>query len=295
MTASFGLDHPLVATHDIGELRGHLIAMGFNMTPIGRHPWGTSTSLAMFRGCLLEIMGIYDETLIDEVPAGDFRFGRHVFDHLREREGVALTALHSTDSQADADTAALAGFEVAGHLAFSREVTLPDGRTDHTKTTLALLPDAQFPRLSFFLCQQHRPELIYVPEWLEHPNTAQGLAGVNVIAREDQFPALIRRFSGIYPMQSSAEAYVEFPTANGVLRLLNLETFEESIGPVAAAVRESQPPFIAGMDFSVGELRHLTAWFERAGIPFFENDVGIVLEDPQATANTTFRFLPTQL
>ncbi len=86
MTASFGIDHPLIAVHDIEKLRERLIAMGFNMTAIGKHPWGTSTSLAMFNGCLMEIMGIYDDTLIDALPAGDFHFGRHVYEHLQQRE-----------------------------------------------------------------------------------------------------------------------------------------------------------------------------------------------------------------
>ena len=67
MNASFGIDHPLLATHDISGLRDRLIALGFNMTAIGKHPWGTSTSLAMFNGCLLEIMGIYDEGLIQSI------------------------------------------------------------------------------------------------------------------------------------------------------------------------------------------------------------------------------------
>jgi len=154
--ASFGIDHPLLATHDIEALRERLIAMGFNMTAIGKHPWGTSTSLAMFDGCLLEIMGMYDASLIDEVPAGDFHFGRHVYEHLQQREGVALTALHSTNSVNDAQLATEAGFRIAGHLEFGRDVNLPGGKSARTKTTLALLPSEQFPRLSFFLCQQHR-------------------------------------------------------------------------------------------------------------------------------------------
>ena len=48
MSASFGIDHPLIATRDVAGLRNRLISLGFTMTPIGRHPWGTSTSLAMF-------------------------------------------------------------------------------------------------------------------------------------------------------------------------------------------------------------------------------------------------------
>ncbi len=109
MTAAFGIDHPLLATRDIAALRARLIALGFTMTAIGKHPWGTSTSLAMFQGCLLEIMGLYDESLIDTLPAGDFRFGRHIASHLAQREGIALTALHSTNWQADATRACAAG------------------------------------------------------------------------------------------------------------------------------------------------------------------------------------------
>jgi len=198
MNGAFGLDHPLIAVHDINAMRDRLISIGFNMTPIGKHPWGTSTSLAMFQGCLLEIIGLYDETLIDEVPAGDFHFGRHVWTHLQNREGVALTALHSTDSAADAAVAEKAGFPVSGHLEFGRDVTLPDGSKGRTRTTLALLPDQTFPRLSFFLCQQHRPELIYVPSWLDHPNSVHGYAGASILARDPVMGALTARLSGLY-------------------------------------------------------------------------------------------------
>lgn len=291
MNASFGIDHPLVATRDITSLRNRLIAMGFNMTPIGRHPWGTSTSLAMFPGCLLEIMGIYDESLIDEVPAGDFRFGRHVFEHLQQREGVALTALHSTDSVADADTALQAGLDVAGHLEFSREVTLPDGRVDHTKTTLALLPDREHPRLSFFLCQQHRPDLIHVPEWLEHPNTVNGLGGVNVIARLDHFDGLAAQFSRLYPNVVKSSEHLEFVTANGMLRVFSPEAFETMIGPVAQGAGNDALPFIAGMDFTTGNLDQLTRHLVQARVDYQTFDGGLVLLEPAAMANTTFRFM----
>lgn len=290
MNAAFGLDHPLIATHDIEALRDLLIAMGFTMTPIGRHPWGTSTSLAMFEGCLLEIMGIYNAGLIDEVPAGDFRFGRHVYEHLQQREGIALTALHSTNSQADAVTAAQAGFNVAGHLEFSRKVTLPDGTVDHTKTTLALLPDSDFPRLSFFLCQQHRPELIYVPEWLAHPNSVHGLCGVNIVAQACDHATLVDRFSGLYgaPIQDSASA--TFTTANGRLRIFTRSAFERDFGALPQAVAEETQPFIAGMDFRARDLNRLADFLTKAGVRFRTSEHGLSLAAPQFTANTKFRF-----
>ncbi len=291
MNAAFGLDHPLLGTHDIDALRAHLIAMGFNMTAIGQHPWGTSTSLAMFEGCLIEIMGIYDAALIDQVPAGDFRFGRHVCDHLKQREGVALTALHSTDSQKDAQTAAEAGFAVAGYLEFGRAVSLPNGTQGQTKTTLALLPDAVFPRLSFFLCQQHRPELVYVSEWLEHPNKVTGICGVNIVAQSTDHARLHRRFTGLYGAPASIDGGLEFTTANGVLRILDPGAFHQTIGPLPAAMVKPQTPFIGGMDLTMSDPETLLGFLQASEIGHRQSGPIVTLTDPAATALTTLRFV----
>jgi Glyoxalase-like domain len=291
MNASFGIDHPLLATRDITALRSRLISLGFNMTEIGKHPWGTSTSLAMFDGCLLEIMGLYDETLLDEVPAGDFRFGRHIHAHLQEREGVALSALHSTNSVADANHAKSAGFHVAGHLEFGRDVTLPDGTASRTKTTLALLPDAQFPRLSFFLCQQHRPELIYVPDWLEHPNTVNGICGVNIVASETHHAELRLRFGGLYNSLEALEGGFQYQTANGTLRFLTAPAFERTIGPLPRAIAREDTPSIAAMDFTAGDMKILRGFIDRSDMRCHSTEAGITLLNPSLTANTLLRFV----
>lgn len=291
MNASFGIDHPLVATNDIDGLRARLIAMGFNMTAIGKHPWGTSTSLAMFKGCLLEIMGIYDDTLLDEVPAGDFLFGRHVYEHLQTREGIALTALHSTDSQADAQHAAAAGFSVAGHLEFGRDVTLPDGTAGRTKTTLALLPNTAFPRLSFFLCQQHRPDLIYVPEWLEHPNKVTGICGVNIVADASCLADLKKLLGGLYGQVTEGDGGFECQTANGVMRVMTADEFEHRIGALPDAVVQEKTPFIAGMDLTMSEQQPLANFLARSNTAYQKIENGFVLSDPSLTANTVLRFV----
>ncbi|SHF18400.1 Glyoxalase-like domain-containing protein [Litoreibacter ascidiaceicola] len=291
MNESFGIDHPLLATKDINALRDRLISLGFNMTPIGKHPWGTSTSLAMFNGCLVEIMGIYDDTLLDEVPAGDFRFGRHVYEHLQQREGVALSALHSTNSVEDAQTAERVGFTVAGHLEFGRDVTLPDGTAGRTKTTLALLPDAQFPRLSFFLCQQHRPDLIYVPEWLEHPNSVSGICGVNILADTSFHAELKARFGGLYTGLTELNGGFEFQTANGTLRVMSADAFEREIGPLPNDLAQETLPCIAGMDLTLRDPDKLLKFLNASNLGYRTIPNGFALTDPALTANTLLRFL----
>ncbi|MFK7835438.1 MAG: VOC family protein [Sulfitobacter sp.] len=292
MNAAFGLDHPLIAVHDIDALRERLISIGFNMTPIGKHPWGTSTSLAMFQGCLLEIMGIYDDTLLDEVPAGDFRFGRHVYEHLQEREGVALTALHSTNSTADAAFAQQAGFQVSGHLEFGRDVTLPDGHQGRTKTTLALLPDRTFPRLSFFLCQQHRPELIYVPSWLEHPNSVTGYAGASILAREMDMDVLASRFSGLYGTPRLFDGGMVFDTANGKVQILTKTAVQARNGPLPAAVLAEGAPSIVALDLTYHDETQLEACLLSSGVSYERQGRAFRLSDPQAFGNTFLNFVP---
>lgn len=291
MNASFGIDHPLLATHDIDGLRNRLIALGFNMTAIGKHPWGTSTSLAMFNGCLLEIMGIYDETLIDEVPAGDFHFGRHVFEHLQQREGVALTALHSTNSADDAALAQNAGFTVAGHLEFGRDVTLPDGRPDRTKTTLALLPDPNFPRLSFFLCQQHRPELIYVPQWLQHPNSACGIGGITILAQAAQHSVLMAKLSGLYNDPAIVTGGFQVQTANGPMTVQTLDAIEQEFGKLPADITDSPAPSIVAMDITCANKTALERCLSDSGVPVRTTASGHHATQPRDTANVILKFV----
>lgn len=292
MNASFGIDHPLIAVHDIEQLRGRLMSMGFNMTAIGKHPWGTSTSLAMFEGCLIEIMGIYDASLIDEVPAGDFHFGRHVHEHLMQREGVALSALHSTDSQADARQAQEAGFDVAGHLEFGRDVTLPDGRQDRTKTTLALLPDARWPRLSFFLCQQHRPELIYVPEWLEHPNSVHGICGITILAEPDDQPALVKKFSALYGDAETIDGGYRLTTANGQIRLLSRQRIEAESGALPSEILADNQPGIVGMDLRYADAEILRRYLQQSNTEFAEDKGVFRLKHAENMGNIHFRLYP---
>ncbi len=291
MTASFGIDHPLFAVHDIDAFRRHLLSLGFNMTAIGKHPWGTSTSLAMFDGCLLEIMGIYDDTLLDKVPAGDFRFGRHIHSHLHHREGIALTALHSTDSVGDAARAAAASFDVSGHLEFGRDVILPDGTAGRTKTTLALLPDARFPRLSLFLCQQHRPELIYVAEWLDHPNTVNGICGITILSRPKDLPALKTKFSGLYGKTQAVQDGFAAQTANGVITVATRAQIEHDYGPLPAEIDDSQPSIIA-MDMTFADPKMFRSWLRKSGAAFEQDGEAYTLSQPELSANTYLRFMP---
>jgi hypothetical protein len=267
-----------------------MITLGFNMTAFGQHPWGTSTSLAMFDGCLIEIMGMYDESLIDEMPAGNFRFGRHVYSHLMQREGIALTALHCTDWEADVHKAQAAGFKPTGHLEFGRDVTLPDGQQDRTKTTLVLMPDLQWPRLSFFLCQQHRPELIYVPQWLEHPNTVHGIKGITIVAEPLDQNKLLLKFNALYGNANSISGGYELETANGSLYLLSRQSAQKTFGRIPEDIPLGSKPCIIGVDLAYSNKATLHEWLVNSGLSFSEKEGVFTLRNADDIGNTFLRF-----
>ncbi len=301
MNSSFGIDHPLIAVNNIEVVRACFEKIGFRMTPIGKHPWGTSTSLAMFEGCLIEIVGIYDDTLLDVNPAGDFRFGRHIHKHLIHHEGIALSALHSTDMPADIAHAKTAGLRVSGTLEFGRDVTLPNGDQDRTKTTLALLPDTEYPRLSFFLCQQHRPELIYVPEWMNHPNTVYGYAGINIVAELSVHKNLQRKFSALYGVANNQSIGFSVETANGKIQVQSKEAIESEFGELTKTLNDGSEAGIVAIDLYCQNIKKLEALILKSDMPYIKpksNPYGkgncLLLTDPSLTGNTFLRFIEKQ-
>lgn len=299
MNASFGIDHPLIAINDIELVRSRFEKMGFRMTAIGKHPWGTSTSLAMFEGSLIEIMGIYDDNLLDVNPAGDFHFGQHIHQYLSKREGVALSALHSTDIASDIEHAKDADLDVSGTLEFGRDVTLPDGGQDRTKTTLALLPDAEFPRLSFFLCQQHRPDLIYVPEWMDHANTVYSYAGITIQADLSQHAQLRKKFNALYGEVTARSSGFSVESANGRIQVQTKEATENEFGNLPSALKLESEASIVALDFYCESLKVLQSHIINSELPYKKissnpyngNSECILLSDPSLTGNTYFRFI----
>ena len=287
---SFGIDHPLIAVQDMVLVRSRFESIGFNMTPVGKHPWGTSTSLAIFPDCLLEIMSIYDADLIDVKPAGNFKFGRHVYEHLLKREGVALTALHSTDSSLDAQTAHAAGWELSGHLEFGRDVVLPDGDFERTKTTLALLPNSSFPRLSFFLCQQHRRDLVEVPQWMNHRNTACGINGVTIKSSTDDLESLLAHLEAVFGKAEITASGFTLHTPNGYIKVLKEDELGILSGRLPAAIMLDKQPSIIAMDIRVRDIATLIDVVDASGMAYTSTESGLTLDDASLFGSTVIQF-----
>lgn len=224
--AGFGIEHPLVTVHDIAAAADRFAALGFDPTPLGRHPWGTVNRLVMFPDNFIELIAIGDEAAIDADPAGGALFGKRVRDRLALGEGISLLALHSADAIRDEATAISRGAASAGRVEFRRAVRLPDGTADEAVVTLAILPDEARPGLTVFLCQQHKPQLVWNADWLRHRNGADGISAVTYFAPDPT--EIAQRARAVWGPDAvlREEGGLRVETAGGLLHVFDADTIE---------------------------------------------------------------------
>lgn len=220
VNASFGIDHPLITVRDLDEAAAKLAALGFVVTPRGRHPWGTHNRLALFPGGLLELISIGEPEAIETNAVDHQMFGTLVRDFQGRAQGISLVALHSTGLEADIGTAKARGAAVMGTIDFRRPVTLPDGTKDVAVVRLAMLTDHAHPQLSFFLCQQMKRALVEVPAWRAHPNGAERLVGLTYL--DDAAGSAERRLDTIW---GRPDAPHRWASAGGPVEVVTPERF----------------------------------------------------------------------
>lgn len=284
-----GLEHPLVVSNNLDALADRFRAMGFAPTRKGYHPWGTATQLVLFPDNFIELMGIDDRSLIDEPSPGGFRFGRFIADQLNRREGIAMLALHSDDAPADLAAVTARGIETDGLVEFRREVVLPDGTTDEAVVTLAMLVDWEQPQLSNFICQQHRPEFVWVPDWMQHPNGARAITRIVYAAAEPG--ALWPRFAGIWGEAAMSELDNGFAVATpgGELLVLDRESAERRYAPMPMPSFWRDAPCAVAITVSVPDINLVHMLMLTGMVPHIRSDDAVRIP-PSYAGNVVLEF-----
>lgn len=191
-----GIDHPLVAVRDMDKACEDFARLGFFINPRHHHPWGTDNHLLMFPESFIEVISIYDSSKLNLTNDNGFAFGRFISDSMERKEGIAMVALHSEDARADHLLMEQRGVENQGLVDFRRVAHRPDGTEEEAVVSLVMLIDSSNPGMSHFFCHQHKPDLIWVKDWMEHANGATGITGVFYVA--DNPAQFANRFEGIY-------------------------------------------------------------------------------------------------
>jgi len=272
-----GIDHLVLASHDLDAMGAFYERLGFKVGARNRHPWGTENRIVQFPGTFLELITVGEGAEIPAHGEGRFSFGAFVRDYLAIQEGLAMLVLQSQDAKADKaafDKAGIGGFEP---FFFERKGVRPDGASVEVSFTLAFSQDALAKECGFFVCQQHRPENFWNPIAQQHPNGASALAGVCMVADEPSDHAeFMRAFTGIDEF-SATSAGLRFETPRGEIDVLSDAAFAFDYGQIISGNR----PRLAAFTVAVPDLNDLKARLSDEKIAFqgYKDSIAIAAPD----------------
>jgi hypothetical protein len=172
------LDHIVIDVRGrIDEAARRFGELGFQLTPRGHHTLGSSNHLAMFASDYLELLGFgtggATRAEIERFPIG--------------LNGLVFKA---DDAERVYQHALAARLPIQPVQSFSRPVTL-DGETRDARFRTTRLDAKRVPMGRVYFCEHLTPDLVWRPEWQNHPNGARAIARVVVATPEPQRTAAL--------------------------------------------------------------------------------------------------------
>ncbi|WP_417668661.1 VOC family protein [Roseibium sp.] len=240
-----GLDHIVVAVHDLDAAGKSWAELGFTVTPENHHPWGTSNRLVQLDGFFVELLTVSRPDLIEEAEEGALSFGAFNRSFLKDREGASMLVVESQSPEDDRRSFETLGLKTYVPFSFERTATFKDGSTGKVAFDLTFVTDDLLPGLAFFTCHNRFPETFWRDEFKSHANGAACVEKVYLVAGD---PSDHHEFLGGLTGQREMRATslgLEMETPRGAVAVLNPAAYEFVLGPAAAKAVGSLPQIAA--------------------------------------------------
>ena len=167
-----GIDHVVIAVKDLDRARETYGRLGFTLSPRGEHspPLGTANHTIMGQRDYLELLAVTEET----------EANRGYREALAGGEGIVSVALATPDVTTVRAAWQAAGMDPEETLRFSRPVERPGLAPIEARFEIARLPEDAVPGTRVFACSHLTREAVWLPELLDHPNTAVAVLSVTI-------------------------------------------------------------------------------------------------------------------
>ena len=261
------IDHLVLAVNDLEVAREAYRRMGFTLTPLAQHPWGTANSLVQLQGNFLELLAVAEPAKIVAAEPGRFSFGAFNQAFLKRRQGLSMLVFQSTDARRDQAEFTARGLETYEPFGFSRQAKLPDGSLKTVAFSLAFVTEPRMPEAAFFTCQQHAPEFFWKPEYQRHANGAGAVIEVVMLAND---PGSFADFFGklVDPAAvARSEGALRVKLGDGALSLLDATRLAQRF-PGTRLRDVLRKPHFAGYSITVGDLAVAESVLKRNELPY---------------------------
>ena len=277
-TAIAGIDHSIIGVRDLEAARESYAKLGFTITRRGRHiGWGTANYCIMFGPDYLEILGIVDPTQFD---AG-------LTDFIREREGLLKIALRTDDAEMTARHLEAGGFDPHPVQDLARLLEMPEGDVKPA-FKLIHLPHERVPGFAGFLCQHLTPELVWRPEWMDHPNGAKAVHAYTILHQDpESLKPVYERLFGHAAVAQPGRLIVE--TGGGKLVFAHPDQIPQLHPGLDWAVPVRDGTIIAA-SIAVQDTDRTEAVLSSNGVDYLRNPDGSILVRPEAAHGAALAF-----
>jgi hypothetical protein len=253
-----GINHLVLAGHDLEAMRSHYADLRFTVTPRGQHPFGTGNSLIQLHGTYLELLAVTAPQDVPEHRAGHFSFAAFNRDYLARHEGFSMLVLDTSDARADIEAWREAGLQTYEPFDFSRTAKMADGQDITVSFSLAFVSHPAAPWLGLFACQHYAPEYFAQPRYVQHANGAMRVQDVWIVG--ETAPDL----AGFMQTDTGTKAAMDDPSVTtlqtriGTIVLARPQAFEKAFG--LAAPHPDDGPHLAALTLvcqTIGQLADL--------------------------------------
>jgi len=262
-----GIDHLLIVVRDLDRAAATYRRLGFTLSPRAVHSahMGTANHTIMLERDYFELLAVLSPT----------QANARWRDALADGEGLAGLAA-ATSSAAAAGTAwREAGFAASDILAFSRGVERADGIRMEARFEVVTLPDGAVPAMSIFACAQLTRDAVWLPELLNHPNTASAIRKL-AIATPDPVAAAESWSRALPGATVSIGGGAQIRIGSHIVELLDPATAAHRYG----LAREVERPRALAIEFEVADVNACRAALLRGGVsPQLQGDLTLVRGD----------------
>ena len=279
-----GIDHCFALVNDLDGAAAQYAALGFTLSPRGTHSEakGTANYTIMFPDDYFELLGIVQPT--------DLNAPRRAI--LAEKgEGLHAIACRINDAAKAAETLTALGLETEGLGSFSRPVRLPNGTEGIAAFSTLTFRPQETPLGTVFMCQHKTRETVWVPELLNHPNTACGLEAILAISDTPKEDAL--RFARLWADGAVSEIDGSYQVFTGPQSAPLILCTAEDMAlryPSADLAATAKGAFTA-LRVKVVDIERVRDCLISSKVPLIETSNGLYVR-PEFSAGVLMEFVP---
>ena len=262
-----GLDHVVIGVDDLSRGAETYSRLGFTLSPRGVHSasMGTANHTIMLKQDYFELLAILAPT------ERNLRWQRA----LERGEGAIGIAMATTDAGSTYEAWSAAGLHPRDVIDFSRPVDRPDGSKLDASFKVVSLPEETNPDVGLFACEHLTRDAVWLPELLDHPNTALGIRGLTVTTTRpaEHLDSWKRVLPGAAVI--ALDGGLRFEIGRHFVDLLEPATAALRLGTFAVQHR----PGVLALEFAVGDLEECRMALGRGAVPF-RDEAGHILVAP---------------